>query len=110
MLFIGNVQNRKEEEEWKQIPMKVKFDDFLRPPIKKASRAAKVNNRFKVLEVDEEDWEECGCCEMRHIRTVAESGSTPPRWRTWGRKSTRDKMRNEVQCIRAVNENHDDPK
>jgi hypothetical protein len=51
VLFIGNVK----EEEWQRIPMKVQLKDFVRAP---ARSQKKSENRFKVLEVEEEDAEE----------------------------------------------------
>ena len=58
VLFIGNVK----EEEWKKVPMKVQLKDFVRAP---ARTQMKSQNRFKVLEVDEEDEEE-----MVHVRAI----------------------------------------
>jgi hypothetical protein len=58
VLFIGNVK----EEEWKKVPMKVQLKDFVRAP---ARTQGKSQNRFKVLEVDEEDEED-----VVHVRTV----------------------------------------
>ena len=51
VLFIGNVKG----EEWKQVPMKVQLKDFMKAPVRARS---KNGNRFKVLEVDEEDDED----------------------------------------------------
>ena len=73
VLFIGNVQNRKEEE-WKRIPMKVQLGDFMRAPVKRPTSTQKAKNRFKVLQVDEDDCEG-GRDEVLHIRTVEDLGS-----------------------------------
>jgi hypothetical protein len=56
VLFIGNVKG----EEWKHVPMKVKLGDFMKAPAIKYDKVktqfGQSNcNRFKVLEVDEED-------------------------------------------------------
>ena len=74
VLFIGNVQNRKEEE-WKRIPMKVQLGDFMRVPVKRPTSTQKAKNRFKVLQVDEDDCEG-GRDEVLHIRTVKDLGSS----------------------------------
>ena len=74
VLFIGNVQNRKEEE-WKRIPMKVQLGDFMRVLVKRPTSTQKAKNRFKVLQVDEDDCEG-GRDEVLHIRTVEDLGSS----------------------------------
>ena len=74
VLFIGNVQNPKEEE-WKRIPMKVQLGDFMRAPVKMPTSTQKAKNRFKVLQVDEDDCEG-GRDEVLHIRTVEDLGSS----------------------------------
>ena len=65
ILFIGNVQNKEGAlEGWKKMPMKVTLGDFvkdsLKVPIQKTQigRTGVTKNKFKVLEVDEEDEEE----------------------------------------------------
>ena len=63
ILFIGNVQNKEALEDWKKMPMKVTLGDFVKNtptvPIQKTriGRTGVAKNRFKVLEVDEEDEE-----------------------------------------------------
>ena len=61
VLFIGNVKG----EEWKHVPMKVRFGDYVKAPIIK-DKAETHCNRFRVLEVDEEDDEE----EIVQVRAV----------------------------------------
>ena len=68
VLFIGNVQRK--EEEWQRAPMKVKLGDFLRTPVKNPKRTPTLRNRFKVLEVNEDDVEDSGGEEVMQIRTV----------------------------------------
>ena len=63
ILFIGNVQNKGALEGWKKMPMKVTLGDFMkdspRVPIQKTQirRTGVTKNRFKVLEVDDEEEE-----------------------------------------------------
>ena len=78
ILFIGNVQNKEGSlEGWKKMPMKVTLGDFvkdsLRVPIEKTQigRTGVTKNRFKVLEVDEEDEEE-----VVNVRQVENSERT----------------------------------
>jgi hypothetical protein len=66
VLFIGNVKSN----EWKHVPMKVKLGDFVKAPGAKGGKVKTqfgqiTGNRFKVLEVDEEDEGE-----MVHVRAV----------------------------------------
>ena len=74
ILFIGNVQNKEALEGWKKMPMKVSLGDFVkdtpRVPIQKThtGRTGVTKNRFKVLDVDEEDEEE-----VVNVRQVANS-------------------------------------
>jgi hypothetical protein len=51
VLFIGQVK-----EDWKTVPMKVKLENFVKAPaVKKDVRTQVSQNRFRVLEVDEEE-------------------------------------------------------
>ena len=58
VLFIGNVKN---DEAWKKVPMKITLGDFLhnKPEVKstryESDETPKIKNRFKILEVDEEE-------------------------------------------------------
>ena len=79
ILFIGNVQDRAVPDEWKRVPMKITMGDFMKdkvkaPIVKKKGRS----NRFKVLEVDEDDSED----PIVHVRAVefGEDGADQPWW------------------------------
>ena len=79
LLFIGNVQNKEGTlEGWKKMPMEVTLGDFvmdsLKVPIQKTQigrTGVTTKNRFKVLEVDEEDEEE-----VVNVRQVENSERT----------------------------------
>ena len=77
ILFISSVQNKEALEGWKKMPMKVTLGDFVKDtptvPIQKTlvGRTGVAKNRFKVLEVDEEDEEE-----VVNVRQVENSERT----------------------------------
>ena len=100
VLFIGNVQKQKEEE-WRRVPMKVTLGDFMRAPVVKKKPVEK--NRFKVLEVGEDDDDNdyhIGTGhgedneEVMHIRTVEKKEEDM--------ENMRAKLREEVQYVQAV--------
>ena len=78
-MFIGNV--RKEVNDWKHVPMKVKLGDFVKPvkSIIKPTKKDTIKNMFQVLQADEGDDENKG--EVLYIGAVEHimQGEGPPR-------------------------------
>ena len=68
-MFIGNV--RKEFDDWKHVPMKVKLGDFVKAPKVTAKQAKrdKIKNVFQVLQSDEDDDDE-SAEDALYIRSV----------------------------------------
>ena len=79
VMFIGNV--RKEVNDWKHVPMKVKLGDFVKPvkSIIKPTKKDTIKNTFQVLQADEGDDENKG--EVLYIGAVEDimRGDGPPR-------------------------------
>ena len=72
VLFIGQVR-----EEWRTIPMKVKLDNFVKAPARRESEVKTQfgqigGNRFRVLEVNEED--EDDEVQVRSVECVQDDG------------------------------------
>lgn len=104
VLFIGNVQ-KQNEEEWRRVSMKVTLGDFVRAPVVKKPVE---KNRFKVLEVGEDDDDNdyhIGTGhgedneEVMHIRTVEKKEEDM--------ENMRAKLREEVQYVQAVSKNYE---